>query len=86
MASLQLSAEAQRLIEEMLRTGRYDSAEEVVLAGLGSLDQQERYGDFLPGEMDRLLAEGERSIESEGDIDATALYADLRARFCKPPQ
>jgi Arc/MetJ-type ribon-helix-helix transcriptional regulator len=86
MATFQLSSEAQRLIEELLRTGRYDSAEEVVLAGLGSLDQQERYGDFLPGEMEGMLAEGERSIELEGDVDASTLFADLRARFFKPAQ
>jgi hypothetical protein len=31
------------------------------VAALASLEQQERFGDFATGELDRLLAEGEAS-------------------------
>jgi len=54
--------EMQKFIEERLRSGAYGSPEEIVLAGLGALRQQEYLGDFAPGELDFLLAEGENDI------------------------
>ncbi|MDB5353840.1 MAG: putative addiction module antidote protein family [Phycisphaerales bacterium] len=65
--SLQLKPELQKFIDDQVKAGRYDSPEEVVEAGIATLVQQERYGDFAPGELDRLLAEGEADIQ-RGDI------------------
>ena len=78
-----LSDEAERLIEEKLRSGRYGTAEEVVLAGLGSLEQDERYGDFAVGEWDSLLKAGEKSLVEGKSLDAADTLADIRSRIAK---
>jgi Arc/MetJ-type ribon-helix-helix transcriptional regulator len=78
--NLSLGPEAEKLIRQNLENGRFVTAEEVVLAALTSLDQQTSYGDFAPGELDELVAEGERSIEREGEIDADAVFAEIHQR------
>ena len=74
---LAIDPEMQRLIDEKLRTGQYRSAEDVVRAGLAALKQQDSSGDFHPGELDAVLAEGERSITEHGTLNADEA---LRAR------
>jgi putative addiction module CopG family antidote len=73
--SVPLSPRTQKLVEERMRRGGYASPDDVVCAGLASLDQQETSGDFEPGELDRLLEEGERSGES---LDGDSVLAELR--------
>jgi Arc/MetJ-type ribon-helix-helix transcriptional regulator len=73
-----LSSDTQRLIEERMRRGGYATPDAVVVAALASLEQQERFGDFEPGELGALLAEGEASgAFADG---ATALAARRRRR------
>ena len=50
----------------------------MVAAAVISLDQQESFGDFAAGELDRLLAEGERDIAAGGFIDGDKAFAKLR--------
>ena len=69
---LALKAAVQKLIDDRVRNGRYATPEDVVSAAIVALDQQESLGDFVQGELDELLAEGERSIESEGTLDGAA--------------
>ena len=76
--TITLSPDAQRLIEQQLRSGRFPSAEAVVLAGLQTL--AEAGDDFEPGELERLIAEGEASIKAEGVVDADEVYEGLRRR------
>jgi hypothetical protein len=38
------------------------------------------FGDFAEGELDKLLAEGERSIEEEGTIDAEEAFRQRQIR------
>jgi putative addiction module CopG family antidote len=59
--NLSLSPQVCDLIEQRVRAGKYRTPEDVVTAAISTLDQQESTGDFQPGELDRLLAEGERS-------------------------
>lgn len=82
--SVPLSHEAERLIEEKIRSGRYRSAEEVVLAGLGSLEQEEHFGEFQAGEWDALLKTGEDSLRLEISADAPEVFRTLRERISKP--
>lgn len=67
---LTIDSEMQRFIDEKLRSGRYASAEDIVRAGLAALRQQDSLGDFRPGELDALLAEGEQSIAESGTLVA----------------
>lgn len=70
-----LNPETQRLIEERMKLGGYATPDDVVRAGLSSLEQQQDFGDFAAGEMDRLLAEGE---QSGGPLDGEQVLAELQ--------
>ena len=78
--TITLSPKARKLVNDRLKSGRYGSAEDVVLAGLASLQRQEELRDFAPGELKRIAAEGERSIEREGTVPADEVCATRRRR------
>lgn len=75
---LKLGPDAERLIEEQLKSHRYSDAESVVLAGLASLAARGP-NEFASGEMQSLLAEGELSIERDGAIDGEEAFHARRA-------
>ena len=77
-----LSPRAKELIEQRMLRGGYASPDDVILAALASLEQQEQAGDFEPGEWDRLLAEGEASGEP---LDGEQVLAELRALRSRKP-
>ena len=77
-----LSPRAKELIEQRMRTGAYTSPDDVILAALESLEQQETFGEFESGEWDRLLAEGEAS---GAPLDGEQTFAELRASRSHPP-
>ena len=78
--TITLSAKVRKLVKERLRSGRYSTPEDVLLAGLASLRRQEQIGDFAAGELERLVADGELSIEREGTVPADEVFAALRER------
>jgi Arc/MetJ-type ribon-helix-helix transcriptional regulator len=49
------------MIEDRVNSGNYASAEEVVTVALHGLSAVESFGDFAPGELERLIAQGENS-------------------------
>jgi Arc/MetJ-type ribon-helix-helix transcriptional regulator len=53
-----LNPELQHLVEELVRTGRFATPQDVIEAGLGRL-RGEDFGDFRPGEMEGLLGSAE---------------------------
>jgi len=74
--NLFLDKDTERLINDRVQSGKYTSAEEVVLAALHSLDHDETAGEFAPGEWDALLAEGEAS---GAPLDGFSVLEELRA-------
>jgi putative addiction module CopG family antidote len=74
---LVLRPELEHYIDQQVKAGRYESPEEVVAAALTRQIQDERMGEFLPGELDALLAEGERDIEK----GATVTLDEAREHF-----
>ncbi len=78
--NLSLDPKLQKLIEERVNSGQYASAEDVVTAALLTLDQQERFGDFSPPELNELLAEGERSIREDGTLDGDEAFRLRQSR------
>ena len=72
---LDISSKTQKLIKDCMKKGGYESPEAVVLAGLASLQQQEGFGDFEPGELNELLTEGERSGKP---LPAEEVFRELR--------
>jgi Arc/MetJ-type ribon-helix-helix transcriptional regulator len=79
-----LNPGTRKLIQRRMERGGYATRDDLVVAALASLDQQERFGDFEPGEMDKLLAEG----ESGGEFldGAAALAARRRRRAERRPE
>jgi putative addiction module CopG family antidote len=75
---LPLTSKTIRQIEAKVSSGRYRTAEDVLRAALAALDQHESFADFAPGELDALLAEGEKSIRREGTIPAKKVFAQTR--------
>lgn len=73
--NLALPPQIRQLIEDRVRSGKYSTPEDVVSAAVTQLDQQEQPGDFAPGELDQLLAEGEASGPP---LDGEQVFAELR--------
>jgi Arc/MetJ-type ribon-helix-helix transcriptional regulator len=75
--TLTLSDDAQRIISGLLAAGRFSSAQEAVETAVRALAPL-ALCEFDPGEIDRLIAEGEASIEASGVIDAAQVFAEMR--------
>jgi antitoxin ParD1/3/4 len=73
---ISLDTAAEKLIADRVRSGKYASAEDVVVAALHALEHDERAGDFEPGELDALIEAGEKSGEA---LDGPTVLAELRA-------
>jgi Arc/MetJ-type ribon-helix-helix transcriptional regulator len=80
---LSLPAKYRKLIDDRVRSGKYATAEDVVKAALTTLDQNDRFGDFAAGELDRLIEEGERTFRREGGIPAEQEFREIRQRSAK---
>jgi Arc/MetJ-type ribon-helix-helix transcriptional regulator len=70
--SIILRPETEKLLERQLEKSGYSSVDELVRAGVAAL---ELHGDFMPGEMDRLLAEGEADIAAGRVVDGEGYHA-----------
>ena len=80
---LSLPAKFRKLIEDRVRAGKYATPEDVVKAALTTLDQNDRFGEFAPGELDHLIAEGERSLRRDGPIPAEEVFKEVRQRAAR---
>jgi putative addiction module CopG family antidote len=78
--SISLSPETQKMIEARMLEGGYATADDVVRAGLTSLEERQKYGDFEPGELDELLDAGERSGPPLDGQQVLNELRELRAR------
>ena len=76
---IDLDPEAERMIEEYLKNGMYKSPGDVIFAALGALKSVETMGDFEPGELDRLIEEGDKGEPLDGE-KVLAELRELRIR------
>ena len=74
---LNLSPATERFIRSKVSSGEYDTPSDVVEAGLATLKQ---HMEFPPGELERLISEGEASIKAQGTIDARTALRKRRQR------
>ena len=70
-------------VEEQVRQGAFSSPEDVVVAALENLRSDCQFGDFAPGELDRLLEEGERSGEERGWFTRDEARRELANRLAQ---
>jgi len=73
-----VSPKISKRINARVKSGQYQTPGDVIAAAISSLDQQENFGNFAPGELDALLAEAERDIERGDVLDADEVFAELR--------
>jgi putative addiction module CopG family antidote len=73
--AITLGPEVSRLVNEALVSAPYRSADELVRAGLEALRAQE--AEFAPGELEALIAAGEKSVNENGALPAEQVYSDL---------
>jgi Arc/MetJ-type ribon-helix-helix transcriptional regulator len=78
---LHLSTETQRLIEERMALGGYDSPEDVIRAALASLEEAEMFADYAPGELEALVEEAEESYRNEGGLSREQVIEPILARL-----
>ena len=65
-------------IKDQIQQGRYASASEVVRDGLRALEDRER---LRAAKLEALRAEIQRGADSGADIEAGAVFSDLRRRI-----
>jgi Arc/MetJ-type ribon-helix-helix transcriptional regulator len=71
-----LSLEDSRFTEERVKAGEFRSVEEVVAIALAQL-RSAWAGEFAPGELDALVAEGEADIKRGNVIDDDEVFRQL---------
>lgn len=75
-----LPTDAEKRVRQKVKSGAFASADEVVRAALEALDQQQKFGDFAPSELEALLAEGEESISEDGTLDGDTAFRSRKRR------
>jgi len=81
---LTLDNELQRRITDRVNSGQYASPEEVIAAALVALEHEEHTLEFAPGELDRLIAEGEASGPPVSGEEFLAQWRALRSSVKAP--
>lgn len=80
--NMPITPDVQLLIERRMASGNYATPDDVLRAALHSLEQEEELGEFAPGELDALLAEGEQSGPA---LDGEAVLVELRGLRLRHP-
>jgi antitoxin ParD1/3/4 len=76
--NLVLSPETQKLLEERMSKGGYQSPEDAVRAGLAYLGQHEQSGDFRAGELAEFLAVADAEIDRGELLDGESVFEEIR--------
>jgi antitoxin ParD1/3/4 len=86
-SSYTLGARFEALVKQLVESGRYNNASEVVRDGLRLLEDRERLREVRIAELRRLAEEGRSSGLSENDGEAVLdhLEAKYRARRGRKP-
>lgn len=75
--TIRLDEETERLIQEKVKAGVYESAEMMIRAGIYRLLQEDV---FAPGELDRLCQAGLDQLDRGEGIPAKQVFQELRKR------
>lgn len=76
---LNLDARMRKFIEAKVETGEFQSPEEVVSTALALLMHEDRH-EFEPGELARLVAEGEADVARGDVLDGEEVFEKLRRK------
>ncbi len=78
--NISLSSEFERLIEQKVKSGMYNSASEVVRAGLRLLQEQEEFRNLRFTELKHEIQRGLDDIEQGRIIDGEEVFEELIKR------
>lgn len=81
--NVSLSPELEQLIEEKVKSGMYNSASEVIRAGLRLLKEQDELKQIRLRELKREVQEGLDEIKRGDIVDADEVFQELRERNLK---
>jgi antitoxin ParD1/3/4 len=84
--NVSLSPELEQLIEEKVKTGMYNSASEVIRAGLRLLQEQDELRQIRLQELKREVQKGLDQIERGEVVDGDEVFRELRERNLKAKQ
>jgi antitoxin ParD1/3/4 len=68
-----LTPEMQEFVQSKVRSGEFPSADDVIRAGIAALMQQDALS-LSQEEFERLVAEGEESVERDGMLDGEEVF------------
>jgi len=75
--NVHLTAELESLIQKKVKTGRYNSASEVIREALRLLEQRERVRELQIRDIRRKIDQGWASLERGGQIDGDEFFQGL---------
>ncbi|HEY9755112.1 MAG TPA: type II toxin-antitoxin system ParD family antitoxin [Oculatellaceae cyanobacterium] len=78
--NVSLSPELERLVEEKVKSGMYNSASEVIRAGLRLLQEQDELRQMRLRELQRDLKKGLDQIERGEVVEGDEVFQELRKR------
>jgi putative addiction module CopG family antidote len=76
---LAVPQDVQQFIDEAVKSGRFSTPQDVVLAALQRM-RQDMETDFEEGELDSLIEEGEADIAAGRVLDEDEVFQRLRAK------
>jgi Arc/MetJ-type ribon-helix-helix transcriptional regulator len=77
--TLNLKTDLEAKIAARVSAGSYQTPEDVIAAALQALEQNERLGDFEPGELDALCQIGIDQLDRGESLDAEDVFREINA-------
>jgi antitoxin ParD1/3/4 len=72
--TIQLTPQIKKLVERRAKAGKYASLQDVIVAGMAALEQQEGLSQLPADVLRKIVAEGDASLAEEGSITLAESY------------
>ena len=76
---MHVSAEVEQIIQQKLTTGRFSSADQLLLEALHLLDEEERFIDLKKEELRQQISEGLDSLRRGEGADGEEIFDQIEA-------
>ena len=79
--NVHLTPELEQLVQNKVKTGRYNSASEVMREALRLMDERDQIKEMQKEELRKKIAAGLKSLEQGKGIDGESVFARLEAEY-----